>query len=64
MWRIGWQDIEDYIAGAYRRTAERIAAGEVTNEGGAGQEWLRPGLAVGSEPLQNESVACRSGGEP
>ncbi|MFD0047022.1 helix-turn-helix domain-containing protein [Pseudarthrobacter scleromae] len=29
MWRIGRQDLEDYIAEAYRRTAERIAAGEL-----------------------------------
>lgn len=29
MWRIGRQDVEDYIAQAYRRTAERIAAGEL-----------------------------------
>lgn len=27
-WRIGLQDFEDYIAEAYRRTAERIATGE------------------------------------
>lgn len=29
VWRIGANDIEDYIAKAYRRTAERIAAGEL-----------------------------------
>jgi hypothetical protein len=29
VWRIGRQDIEDYIAEAYRRTAQRIAAGEI-----------------------------------
>jgi hypothetical protein len=29
VWRIGANDIEDYIAEAYRRTAERIAAGEL-----------------------------------
>jgi len=29
LWRIGASDIEDYIAEAYRRTAERIAAGEL-----------------------------------
>ena len=28
MWRIGRQDVEDCIAEAYRRTAERIAAGD------------------------------------
>lgn len=31
-WRIGIQDLEDYIADAYRRTAERIAAGELGDE--------------------------------
>ncbi|MFF1880188.1 helix-turn-helix domain-containing protein [Pseudarthrobacter sp. NPDC058196] len=29
MWRIGRQDVEDFIAEAYRRTAQRIAAGEL-----------------------------------
>ncbi|MFF2317971.1 helix-turn-helix domain-containing protein [Arthrobacter sp. NPDC058097] len=29
MWRIGRQDVEDYIAEAYRRTEARIAAGEL-----------------------------------
>jgi excisionase family DNA binding protein len=29
LWRIGRQDVEDYIGQAYRRTAERIAAGEL-----------------------------------
>jgi excisionase family DNA binding protein len=29
LWRIGRQDVEDYIERAYRRTAERIAAGEL-----------------------------------
>jgi excisionase family DNA binding protein len=33
MWRIGRCDIEDYIADAYRRTAERIAGGEITDDG-------------------------------
>lgn len=33
LWRIGASDIEDYIAEAYRRTAERIAAGELRDEG-------------------------------
>ncbi|WP_395405969.1 excisionase family DNA-binding protein (plasmid) [Arthrobacter sp. UC242_113] len=32
LWRIGIQDLEDYIAHAYRRTAERIAAGELTDD--------------------------------
>jgi excisionase family DNA binding protein len=29
LWRIGRQDLEDYISEAYRRAAERIAAGEL-----------------------------------
>lgn len=29
LWRIGRQDVEDYIEEAYRRTADRIAAGEI-----------------------------------
>jgi excisionase family DNA binding protein len=29
MWRIGRQDVEDYIDQAYRRTTERIAAGDL-----------------------------------
>lgn len=33
VWRIGRQDIEDYITEAYRRTAERIAAGDLKGEG-------------------------------
>jgi excisionase family DNA binding protein len=38
LWRIGRQDIEDYIAEAYRRTAERIAAGEISDDGEPGAE--------------------------
>lgn len=33
IWRIGASDIEDFIAEAYRRTADRIAAGELKDEG-------------------------------
>ena len=33
LWRIGRQDVEDYIEQAYRRTAERIAAGEISDDG-------------------------------
>ncbi|PTT62356.1 helix-turn-helix domain-containing protein [Arthrobacter sp. HMWF013] len=33
IWRIGASDVEDFITDAYRRTAERIAAGEVNLEG-------------------------------
>jgi prophage regulatory protein len=29
LWRVGRVDVEDYIAEAYRMTADRIAAGEV-----------------------------------
>jgi hypothetical protein len=38
VWRIGRQDIEDYIAEAYRRTAERIADGELKDEGESGDQ--------------------------
>lgn len=34
MWRIGRRDVEDYINQAYRRAAERIAAGEFEDEAG------------------------------
>ncbi|MDQ0619181.1 hypothetical protein QFZ33_003205 [Arthrobacter globiformis] len=33
MWRIGANDLEDYIAEAYRRTAEHVAAGELKDDG-------------------------------
>lgn len=33
MWRIGVNDLEGYIAEAYRRTAERIEAGEIVDDG-------------------------------
>ncbi|MCO4263730.1 helix-turn-helix domain-containing protein [Pseudarthrobacter sp. MDT3-26] len=29
LWRIGATDVEDYIADAYRRAAERIASGDL-----------------------------------
>jgi hypothetical protein len=38
MWRIGRQDLEDYITEAYRRTAERIVAGEVSDVGAEADE--------------------------
>ena len=38
VWRIGAKDIEDFIAEAYRRTAERIAAGELMEDGDPGAE--------------------------
>jgi excisionase family DNA binding protein len=40
MWRVGRQDVEDYIADAYRRTAERIAAGDLEDEGEPDSESL------------------------
>lgn len=33
VWRIGTDDIEDFIAAAYRRTAQRIVAGELKDDG-------------------------------
>jgi hypothetical protein len=38
VWRIGASDIEDFVAEAYRRTAERIAARKLVDdrEEGAG----------------------------
>ncbi|MET3206286.1 UNVERIFIED_ORG: excisionase family DNA binding protein [Arthrobacter sp. UYEF13] len=38
VWRIGAHDLEGYIDEAYRRTTERIAAGELKDEGEAGSE--------------------------
>jgi hypothetical protein len=38
VWHVGANEIEDFIAEAYRRTAERIAAGELKHEGEAGTE--------------------------
>lgn len=38
IWRIGATDIEDFVTEAYRRTADRIAAGELKDEGEAGDE--------------------------
>ncbi|WP_421094109.1 helix-turn-helix domain-containing protein [Pseudarthrobacter sp. CC4] len=38
LWRIGASDIEDYIAEAYRRTAERIAAGDLEDGAEAGDQ--------------------------
>jgi hypothetical protein len=32
VWRIGRQDLGDHIAEAYRRTAERIAVGELKED--------------------------------
>lgn len=40
VWRVATADVVVYIAETYRRTAERIAAGE-TPDGGAGPETLR-----------------------
>ena len=38
LWRIGASDIEDFIAEAYRRTAHRIAAGELGDDGEPGSD--------------------------
>jgi excisionase family DNA binding protein len=38
MWRIGRQDLEDYITEAYRRTAEHIAVGELVDGGPSDEE--------------------------
>lgn len=38
LWRVGRQDVEDYIAEAYRRTAERIAAGELEDGAEVGDQ--------------------------
>ncbi|MEW1813032.1 helix-turn-helix domain-containing protein [Pseudarthrobacter phenanthrenivorans] len=38
MWRIGRQDLEDYITDAYRRTAERIATGDLSDDRDASQD--------------------------
>lgn len=38
LWRIGRQDIEDYIERAYRCTAERIAAGVLEDGTEAGDQ--------------------------
>lgn len=32
LWRVAAVDLEDFIAGAYRTTAERIAAGELVDD--------------------------------
>lgn len=32
MWRIGVNDLEEYIAEAYRRTEERTASGEIVDD--------------------------------
>lgn len=36
LWRIGLQDLEGYISDAHQRTAERIAAGDVADDGAEG----------------------------
>ncbi|MBE4720120.1 helix-turn-helix domain-containing protein [Pseudarthrobacter sp. AB1] len=37
-WRIGANDVEDFITEGYRRTAEHIASGEITDDGEEGAE--------------------------
>jgi len=38
VWRIGANDIEDFIAEAYRKTGERVAAGELKDADQGGDE--------------------------
>lgn len=38
LWRIGRQDVEDYIDRAYQRTAGRTAAGDLQDEGENGDQ--------------------------
>ncbi|SEQ04896.1 helix-turn-helix domain-containing protein [Arthrobacter sp. OV608] len=38
VWRIGAQDLEDYITEAYRRTEERIAVGDLEGAGSEAEE--------------------------
>ena len=38
LWRIGLQDLEDYIGEAYRRTAAHIASGDLEDEGESDSE--------------------------
>lgn len=38
MWRIGAQDLEDYIAQAYQKAANDIAAGGLHNDGNGIEE--------------------------
>ncbi|MBE4720126.1 helix-turn-helix domain-containing protein [Pseudarthrobacter sp. AB1] len=33
LWRTARQDLEDYVAEAYQRTAESIASGEIIDDG-------------------------------
>lgn len=40
IWRIGVNDLEDYILAAYQRTEERIASGEVVNEAQPATDYL------------------------
>jgi excisionase family DNA binding protein len=38
VWGIGIHDVEDYIAEAYRRTEASIAAGDIEDSGGTGDQ--------------------------
>lgn len=38
LWRVGRQDVEDYIADAYRLTAERVVAGDMRDDQPSGAE--------------------------
>lgn len=41
IWRIGVTDLEDYIAGAYRRIEERIASGENLDDAEPGAHYAQ-----------------------
>lgn len=41
MWRIGVDDLEDYISGAYRRAEERIASAEVVDDAEADADYAQ-----------------------
>lgn len=41
MWRIGVNDLEDYIAGAYRRTEERIVSGDFVDHAGPDADYAQ-----------------------
>jgi hypothetical protein len=45
---VGFKEIEDYIAESYRRTAGRIAAGELKDERATGVELCREDKAENS----------------
>jgi len=50
LWRIGRLDVEDYIKQAYQRTAERVAAGENTDDGERDSQRSRGGVGATRPP--------------